>query len=28
VPSLHYVMGVIRNHDSSKSWHRSVCAFT
>ena len=28
VPSLHYVMGVIRNHDSPKSRHRSVCAFT
>jgi hypothetical protein len=28
VPSLHYVMGVIRDYDSSKSRHRTVCAFT
>jgi hypothetical protein len=26
--SLHYVMEVIRNHDSPKSRHRAVCAFT
>jgi len=28
VPSLHYVTGVIRDHDSPKSRRRSVCAFT